>query len=33
MNRSAKVVMGLLIVAVVTPCLAREPWTLADLKT
>ena len=32
MNRFGKLVMGLLVAAVVTPCLAREPLTLARLK-
>ena len=32
MKRCRKLVMGLLVAAVVMPCLAREPLTLASLK-
>lgn len=32
MKRSRQLVMGLLVAAIVTPCLAREPFTLANAE-
>ena len=32
MNRRAQLLHGLLVLALLSPCFAREPWTLDDLK-